>query len=210
MRWFVAGPGGADAGARCVWPAAALLLSGCVPVLHSPGGAADACAAWEAPENTWYQGEVPEGTCAEGWAEGDVIEDAREVDQLGDEVSLWQFYGDVVLLDVSTLWCSPCQDLARGAQAIADEYRDQGFVYLTVLTENVDLQPPTQDDLNSWGDAFGITEPIVDDSANIRPSLMPDPVNYPGVFVIGRDLTIGPRDLTPSDETIRAEIEAAL
>lgn len=170
----------------------------------------DNCAAWVAPENTWVQGEVPEGLCSEGWGDGDVVEDARWVDQYAAEVSMWQFYGNVVLLDFSTLWCGPCQDLARDVQATADDYREDGFVYLTVLVENLELAPPTEEDLNDWGDAFGITEPIVDDSANVRPTIMPDPASYPGVFVIGRDLVIGPRLETPSDESIRAAIEAAL
>ncbi len=186
-------------------------LGGCTPVLKSPAGSdtGGACAPYVAPTNSWTQGSVPDGTCGEGWADGDVVDDAQFTDQNGAPVSIWQFYGDVVLLDLSTLWCSPCQDLAGGAQATADTYRDQGFVYLTVLVENLSGDPPTTDDLNSWGNAFGITEPIVSDDAHIEPILMPQN-NYPGVFVIDRSMVIGPRLDNPTDDTIRAAIEAAL
>src|SRR5687768_2227270 len=89
----------------------AVISTGCVPHLYSSGGAGQP-SEWVAPENTWTVTPPPATLEAQGYGEGDVIPDFRLVDQHGDEVSLWQFYGNVILLDVSTIWCGPCQQLA--------------------------------------------------------------------------------------------------
>ena len=113
-----------------------LLAVGCVPVLYSEE-AADPLAEWIAPTNSWPQCAPDDRQVAEGYDPGQTVPDLRMPDQFGAEVSLWQFSCDVVLLDISTMWCEPCQDLARDAQEMADDYREQGFTYVTVLTEDL-------------------------------------------------------------------------
>lgn len=192
---------------RTIFPGLlSLSLSACVPVLTSPDGGSD--YVWVAPDNTWPMAEVPEGFEGEGWSPGQVVDDARFTDQYGDEVSLWQFYGRVVILDFSTLWCRPCQDLAAGVQATADDYPDD-LTYLTILVEDLDGNVPDIDELNQWGDYFGITQPIVSDTTNIAPTLLPDS-SYPGLFLVDRDLVIHARIDPATDESVRAAIESAL
>ena len=61
---------------------------------------------------------------------GEAVTDECVPDQNGDQVSLWQFYGNVWVLDVSTMWCAPCQKLASGLQEIVNDHEEEGFVYL--------------------------------------------------------------------------------
>ena len=182
--------------------------AGCVPVLTSPGGVPDANAPWVAPENSWPMSEVPESVRAEGWSDGDVVKDARWTDQFGAEVSLWQFYGRVIVLDFSTLWCKPCQELAADVQATADDYPDD-LTYITILVEDLEGNVPDTDELSYWGEYFGITAPIVSDTANVAPTLLPDS-SYPALFLVDRDLVIHSRIDPVSDEAIRGEIDSAL
>ncbi len=189
-------------------PGIAIAASGCVPVLTSPGGVPDDDAPWVAPENSWPMGEVPESLKGEGWSDGDVVKDARWTDQFGAEVSLWQFYGRVIVLDFSTLWCGPCQVLAADVQATADDYPDD-LTYITILVEDLDGNVPDVGELSYWGEYFGITAPIVSDTANVAPTLLPDS-SYPGLFLIDRDLVIHGRIDPVSDEAIRGEIDSAL
>ena len=97
-----------------------VLLAGCIPHLYSPEDAGP--WSWDPPENSWGEGGPPTGLQGEGFFQGDVVQDLRGQDQFGAEVSLWQFYGELVVLDISTMWCAPCQDLARGVQETAERY----------------------------------------------------------------------------------------
>jgi thiol-disulfide isomerase/thioredoxin len=187
-----------------------LLFVGCVPVLTSPPGTADD-GVWEAPENTWPQNTPPAGLEGEGVADGEIAPDFLLKDQYGDDVSLWQFYGSVIILDVSTMWCAPCRVLASEAQAVADDYRDEGFVYITLLSQDLGSDVPDQDELNDWGDYYHLTEPILADPAGYSDRVVPPETGaFPGVLIFGRDMKVIERIEPANDDTIRAAIEAAL
>lgn len=187
-------------------------LAACVPVLTSPGGADD--GPWEAPENTWPLAAPPADLEGQGFETGQVLPDFRGMDQNGDEVSLWQFYGLVWVLDISTMWCSPCQALAQDVQATADEYADEGFVYVTVFPEDVDGDSedpvvPDVEDLQDWSEYFGIDQPLLSDAEGYSYGVVTDNT-FPALFVIDRDLKIGARVSTTTDAAVRAAVEQIL
>lgn len=166
-----------------------LLLTACMPILVSSETTQG--QPWEAPENSWGVSPPPSDLKAEGFAKGQVVPDFRMMDQYGDTVSLWQFYGDVLVLDISTMWCAPCRQLAEGAQAVADEYRDEGFRYLTVFPEDADgadQDPivPDLEDLTGWSDYYALTEPLLADADGYSKAAVTD--GYPVVIVIDREM----------------------
>jgi thiol-disulfide isomerase/thioredoxin len=191
---------------------AMILLLACVPVLVSEEAAVDA-GPWVAPTNSWPTSPPPEGLTAEGFEEGEVVPDFRLMDQFGAEVSLWQFYGSVVVLDISTMWCAPCQQLALGVQEVADTYKDQGFFYLTVFPEDQDgdvRDPliPDQEDLQGWANYYDIAEPLLSDDEGYAAQVVTE--GYPVVLVIDRQMkSTGPRE-SPSEEQIVATVEEEL
>jgi thiol-disulfide isomerase/thioredoxin len=200
----------------------AVLASACAPHLYSPAGddGASDTDLWTAPVNSWSTAAPPAGLVGEGMDEGQVVLDVRGTDQFGAEVSLWQFYGSVVLLDISTLWCGPCQDLAKHAESVYQEYKDQGFVYLTVIHEDQYGRDPSADDLTLWaglpatvpdGEFDLITAPIIADPAGVSGSIRAvRNGSYPAALVIGRDLKVAQRLDPVSEGTIQSGIEAAL
>lgn len=181
---------------------------GCVPVLTSPDGGGSA-GPWEAPVNAWPMGAPPEGLEGEGFGAGEVVPEFRLTDQVGDTVSLWQFYGMVVIVDVSTGWCGPCQQLAAEAQAMADDYRDDGLMYVTVMPQDAQYNIPETDDLVDWGEAFDLAEPILADDAGWSAQAVPGD-DFPGVFLVDREMKMVGRVEPSTDETIRGAIEGAL
>ncbi len=190
----------------------ALVLTACVPVLSSPkvedsGGTST--GGYDLPENGWPKTAPPAGLEGQGYAVGDVLEDFRMPDQQWETTTLWQFYGNVILVDISTMWCSPCQAIAVDVQGTADDFRDEGFVYVTVLAQDMGSTPPDQAELNLWADSFGINEPVLSDQDGWYVGAVPS-ATFPGLMVVGRDMTVVARDIPASDEAIRTAIEAAL
>jgi len=178
-----------------------LLVGGCVPHLYSDrsgsetGSSIDTSAQcdWSAPTNTWSAGTPPDCLQAQGWDPGQVVPDLRLNDQFGAEVSLWQFSGDLILLDVSTLWCVPCQNLGADAEDTWQSYKDQGFVYVTVIQQDSSGNPAQPADVQAWADSFGITAPVLGDPDAVTTpmlQLVGGAASFPGVLLIGRDLKV--------------------
>lgn len=191
-----------------------LTTMACTPVLTTPPGADEGDASdWTAPENSWGLCEgPPPSLVAEGLAVGEVAPDFLMLDQYGAMVSLWQFHGCTVVLDFSTGWCAPCQDLAAEAQSVADDYRDRGLRYVTVMPQNVEGDVPDQAFLADWGEAFGLHEPILQDAEGYTYDLVTPggARGFPAVLILDANGVVAV-DLSPvSDETIRRAIENTL
>ena len=191
-------------------PLLALMALGCVPELTSPHDDSGA-GTWTAPSNTWPVSIPPADLVGEGHAEGQIIPDFLRMDQHGDMVSLWQFYGSVVVIDISTMWCGPCAALADGVTETWHDYQDQGFMYLTLLPEDdVTAAVPDQEDLVRWATDHGILAPVLQDGIGRSYEMVPE-ATYPRIFVIDRQMKVAVDKVNPAeDAAIRAAVEALL
>lgn len=194
-----------------VWGVVAgcVIVSGCVPHLTSKDNG-EPTGTWSPPENSWTVGEPPSDLEGEGFAEGEYVPDFLLQDQNGDDVSLWQFYGLAIVLDISTMWCSPCQDLAEEAEATYQDYKDLGMVYITVLPEDAEGADPTVEDLQAWVDAFHLTSPVVGDPGKeFSGEAVPDD-SYPMLLVIDQEMRVYEDVVPPSDAGIRDALDELL
>lgn len=83
-------------------------------------------------------------------------------DQNGEPFSLYDFYGQPIVVDLSVMWCSPCAEAAAEAQAFQDVYADDELAYITILVENTEREVPTLENLEAWAEAYGnVTTPVV-------------------------------------------------
>jgi thiol-disulfide isomerase/thioredoxin len=183
-------------------------------VLHSPKDTSDTsgdtASTWVAPENSWPSAEPPANLRASGFQKNDVPSDFRLMDQFGDTVALWQFYGSVIALDFSTGWCGPCAELARGAEEIYQEYKDEGVMYLTVMPENGRGDVPSQSDLAAWANAFGLSSPVLSDGAGYTAQVVPDAV-YPKILILDREMRVVNAGVSPAtDAAVASAIADAL
>lgn len=185
-------------------------LGGCTPHLYSDGPLA--LNEYELPSNTWPVGELPPPELAEeGFRIDQVARDIRAVDQFGDEVSLWQFYGMVIALDISTIWCAPCRQLATEVDEVQEHFGEDDFIYLTLLPQNDAGDIPTTEDLVGWGEDWGVSGPILSDIDGFSYEVVPEGEAYPAIVVIGRDMVVDVDKVTPAeDSAIRAAIQASL
>ena len=182
-----------------------MILGACMPVLVSDGP-----TNWVQPENDWELNVPPNDTVEEGFRVGETPLDLRMKDQYGNDVSLWQFYGNIILLDISAEWCAPCRILAEETEHTYQDYREQGFMYLTLLAEDELSQLPNQDVLTDWAEEFSITAPVLADTVDHRPQLVPTGA-YPRLILINQNLRIEKANITPAEDSkIREEIEKLL
>ena len=56
-------------------------------------------------------------------------------DQNDREVSLYDVYGKIIILDISAMWCGPCRTAASEVEDLQTRYGDD-IVYLTLLVED--------------------------------------------------------------------------
>lgn len=207
---------------RPVLVSSILLAAGCIPRLYSLEPTVDtttpigSCPAWVAPTNTWDTAAPPECTVGEGYENGQIVPDSRLTDQFGDEVSVWQFAGDIILIDVSTIWCAPCQQLGAGTEEVWQAYRDYGFTYVTILQADLEGDEVDPEDLDLWVNGFyesgaseaPISAPVLDDSDKTVGVVQAD--QYPALIVVGRDLRVIERVTETTEEAVRAAVERAL
>ena len=185
------------------------LLIACVPVLTSPADSGGPSSCWMEVENSWTSA-TPRDLVAQGFGIGQTPPDMCMLDQNGDMVSMWQFYGQVVVLDISAEWCAPCQELAEGVDHTWKEFKEQDVMYLTLLTEDLNSQAPNQEVLSEWAEKYEITAPVLSDSEGYKMQLVPNGA-YPRVMLIDRKMTIQIDSINPAtDEVIREAIINAL
>ena len=70
------------------------------------GGTTEPDSAY-GPENSWFHAmtsEVPEGLAGTGYRSGDIAYNFTLQDQFGEEVELYQFYGQVIVIDAFAEW----------------------------------------------------------------------------------------------------------
>lgn len=165
---------------------------------------------WVPPENSWEVTEPPSDLEGQGFGVGQTVPDVRLADQFDDEVSLWQFFGKVVVLDVSTMWCAPCRELAETTQHTYEAYADEGLMYVTVLQQDQDGEPPTLDDVQSWADVYGIETPVLGDPDPSATAAAIERGQYPALLLLDRQMQVVERVNPPTDAELIAAIEDAL
>ncbi|MFT5679787.1 MAG: peroxiredoxin [Myxococcota bacterium] len=152
------------------------------------------------PDNRWWHtdaAEIPPALAGTGYDIGDIAHDFTILDQHGDPVQLYQFYGQVIVLNVFVEWSYSCQDLTQLAQEMWEDLEDDGFVYLSVMVENTDATPPQVSDAAAWASTFGLTHPVLADTEASQDIYAQ--VAYPTLVIIDRDMTIVESDFWPMD-----------
>ncbi len=74
--------------------------------------------------------------CQEEVGAGPMAPDFSLKDMSGNEVSLKQFRGKVVLLDFWATWCPPCRTSIPDLVELYDKYKKKGFVVLGISMDS--------------------------------------------------------------------------
>ena len=76
--------------------------------------------------------------------------------QHGELVELYDFHNEVIVIDISAMWCGVCAQIASKGDEFTTDYGDSDFEWLTLMIDNNEGNPPDQNDLDVWVDLFNV------------------------------------------------------
>ncbi len=126
---------------------------------------------------------------------GDRVPEYAAVDLAGAQVSLEDFQGEVVLVNVWATWCGPCRVEMPSIRAVHERYRDRDF---TVLAISIDAGPGYRDKVVEFAGEYGLDFPILLDPDG-RVSRIFQTVGVPETFVLDREGRIAKRHIGAAD-----------
>jgi peroxiredoxin len=94
---------------------------------------------------------------------GFVAPDFTLPDQNGADVTLSDFQGQAVLVNIWASWCSPCRQEMPAMEQIFQEYQEMGFTILAVNAANQDSRA----DAEAFVTEMGLTFPILYDNDGV-------------------------------------------
>jgi peroxiredoxin len=125
----------------------------------------------------------------------------------GEEFTLSNHKGEVILLNIWATWCAPCHTETPEFVELYNEYRDQG---LLVLGVSIDEQGKSV--VQPFVEKYNVTYPIIIDDGSIMEKYGPT-MGIPTTYVIDkkgnlRYFAVGPltlKELTPRIEQLLEE-----
>jgi cytochrome c biogenesis protein CcmG/thiol:disulfide interchange protein DsbE len=98
----------------------------------------------------------------------------------GAPVSLADFRGRVVLVNLWATWCPPCREEMPTLNSFYEQYKDQGFVLIAINQEE------SREVVEPFVEEFGLTFPVWLDEDYLAEDAFKT-VHLPSSYVIGRD-----------------------
>jgi hypothetical protein len=118
-------------------------------------------------------------------------------DACGEKLSIWDLYGNWLVVDISQPDCGPCQTMAAEMGEVLTALRDEGVDahYVTLLGNglSVPYEEPDSDNWSSWLTAFDDGEPILRDRGFGYATFQPyygDDFGYPAYAIVRPDMTV--------------------
>lgn len=89
-----------------------------------------------------------------GSEEGSIMANFSAINQNAQNISLYDFFGQVVLINFSADWCPPCRTEAPLLNTLLNTYKAKGFQVISVLFSG---------DNATWANEYSLEYPVLDD-----------------------------------------------
>ncbi|NLD39303.1 MAG: TlpA family protein disulfide reductase [Desulfatiglans sp.] len=104
----------------------------------------------------------------------------------GEDITLSQYRGKVVLLDFWATWCGPCMLSIPELVRLQEKYRDKGLVVLGVSVDTLSQADDGQ--ILKFMRTFGINYPVMRDDGTVSGTYYGDsPAAIPTMHIINRE-----------------------
>ena len=135
-------------------------------------------------------------------------------DQHADMVELYDFHNKVIVIDLSSIWCVVCQNIATKGEEFVADYGDEDFVWITILIDGPTYGvPPTLTEILTWVTNYNITGPVLagDRSLVDLNAETGYPITgWPTLVVIDQDMVLQYGINGWNEATIRGWVESLL
>jgi len=92
---------------------------------------------------------------------GEHICNLELVDSNAEVFDLYSHYGKPIIIDLSAMWCAPCNQAAPWADVFVQGYAEYDLIWATILLEDENGNVPDAADLLRWVENHSIEESIV-------------------------------------------------
>ncbi|MFC2166921.1 redoxin domain-containing protein [Acidobacteriota bacterium] len=93
-----------------------------------------------------------------GSEEGSIMANFSAMNQDAKNISLYDFFGQVVLINLSADWCVPCRNEAPQLNTLFNTYRNRGFHVISLLSSG---------DNKTWANEYSLEFPVLDDRLKV-------------------------------------------
>ncbi len=94
---------------------------------------------------------------------GNIATSFTETDSQGDSFTLESLRGNVILLNFSAMWCTPCRAEAIHLMDLYNTYHQNGLEIVQCIYQDEDGNPTDASDIGRWIQEYGITYTVITD-----------------------------------------------
>ena len=127
--------------------------------------------------------------CSCGYGLGDVACDFESIDQYGQQVSLSDYRGGIIILDLTIEQCATCKEAAKNQNNLLNDLNNPNITWLTVVFQNKSGNEVTVDDCFAISEQNNLTNPVlIGDHDIINDAYLV--TGWPTYYIIDKDMVI--------------------